>query len=302
MIAGQGRFWDFFKLSGLTVMKDVFSSVTAGALSQALGGRTPAQVLGLDRISGSGSKSGGGSSGTSALFGGSALISGTLTTAAPALAFGLAGSKVPGPRALKAGLAGGGALAGGVILGGAGVGASFVAFGAALTNPVSAAILGAAVGIPALISLFTKGAKDKAKQKIQGVYGVNVTDNNLRNQIVGIAKTQAGGNLDLVIHSPQVRDLIQWYSMSTGRGGSGGFGNFPRGISLVQRSGRDFINPQFQNATPFTFAGAIPTAPVSVNRDRGRASNREQPSSGTAIEPGGNVAELRQERDGRVAA
>jgi hypothetical protein len=62
-----------------------------------------------------------------------------------------------------------------------------------------------------------KGAADKAKEKIKALYGVDIADKGVLQQIVDMAKSGFGGNLDMAIRSPQIRDLIQLYAMTTGQ-------------------------------------------------------------------------------------
>jgi hypothetical protein len=278
MIAGGDRFWDFFRNAGLTVVKDIFSGAVATTLTGAFGGRSPAQALGLAGIGFPGAPGGtsgfagpvAGAVGRSGGLFGSASLAG-LGGFAPALAAGVGASSLGLPRPLRAGLTGGSVIAGGVIggaaLGGAGL-ASFAALGAFLSNPVGAVVLGGAVGIPALIGLFTSSAKDKAKEKVKDIYGVTISDKGILEQIVGIGKSYAGGNLDLAVRMPMVQELVYLYSMATGSGGNASLigGNFPRNVSIVQRMGQAFLQPQYLNATPYTYASSLPTAPVSMGR------------------------------------
>jgi hypothetical protein len=84
-------------------------------------------------------------------------------------------------------------------------------------GPLGAAIGAAAGAVAVIVRLFVKGAVDKAKEKIKALYGVDISDKGVLQQIVDTAKSAFGGNLDLAIRSPQVRDLIQLYAMTTGQ-------------------------------------------------------------------------------------
>ena len=58
-------------------------------------------------------------------------------------------------------------------------------------------------------------------------------------QIVEMAKQGFGGNLDMAIRTPQIRDLIELYAMSTGQS-TGGLPPTMRPVSLVQTGGSLF--------------------------------------------------------------
>lgn len=197
-------------------------------VSGIFGGGNPASILGPGGTSGfsgplGGIVQGGGGFGGLGGFGG---IGGALERLGnigykTGTGFGGAGSGFGGTTGGLL-LAGGGILAadglrrGGVTglfettAGGAAIGAKF-------GGPIGA-LIGAAVGFGAgFIRLFIKGATDKAKEKIRSVYGVSIDDKGILQQIVEMAKQSYGGNLDVAIRSPQVRDLIQLYAMTTGQ-------------------------------------------------------------------------------------
>jgi len=84
-------------------------------------------------------------------------------------------------------------------------------------GPVGAAI-GAAVGAAAgIVRLFIKGAEEKVRAKIKATYGIDVSDKGVLKQIVDISRQGFGGNLDLAIQSPQVREILELYSLNTGQ-------------------------------------------------------------------------------------
>jgi len=85
-------------------------------------------------------------------------------------------------------------------------------------NPLLGAAIGAGVGLlSGIVRLFVKGASEKARQKIKDLYGVDISDKAVLQQILDIAKQAYGGNIDMAIRTQQVRDLIQLYAMSTGQ-------------------------------------------------------------------------------------
>jgi hypothetical protein len=160
-------------------------------------------------------------------------------------------------------LAGGGALAfdglrrggfvglGETIAGGALIGAKF-------GGPVGAAI-GAGIGaIAGTIRLFFKGAADKVIDKVKAAYGVTL-DKERGQQIAAIAKQGFGGDIDLAIRSPQVKDLIELYSMSTGQKWRNDAG-MVRSVSLGQSGGELFQAASYRNGEALgALGGSIPS-------------------------------------------
>lgn len=138
------------------------------------------------------------------------------------------GSKTSGVH----GAAGGAMLLGGATLAYAGLrrggwsGLAMTTAGGALIGAKFGGPLGAAIGAAAgfaagLIRMTIKGADEKVREKVKQVYGVDITEKNIRQQIVEIAKQRYGGNLDLAIRSPEVQELVNLYAISTGKGVSG---------------------------------------------------------------------------------
>ena len=161
------------------------------------------------------------------------------------------------------------ALAGGALLamdglrrgGWAGVGettAGGTLIGAKFGGPLGAAI-GAGVGFLAgMVRLFVKGATEKAREKIKNLYGVDIPDKGVLQQIVDIAKQSYGGNLDMAIRTQQVRDLIQLYAMSTGQQTK----EMPAQVhplDIVQQGGSLYQSPGYSNGTVLPGLGGLPT-------------------------------------------
>lgn len=125
-------------------------------------------------------------------------------------------------------------------------------------GPLGAAI-GAAAGLVAgIVRLFVKGADEKAKAKIKALYGVDISDKGVLKQIVDTAKSAFGGNLDLAIRSPQVRDLIQVYAMTTGQKPTGMPGTVTP-LSLVETAGSLFQSPSYNNGSPLPGLSGLPS-------------------------------------------
>ena len=124
-------------------------------------------------------------------------------------------------------------------------------------GPIGAAIGAAAGAVAGIVRLFVKGAVEKAKDKIKALYGVDISDKGVLQQIVEMAKSGFGGNLDMAIRSPQIRDLIQLYAMSTGQKTTGMPGTVTP-LSLVETGGSLFQSPQYNNGTPLPGLGGLP--------------------------------------------
>jgi len=124
-------------------------------------------------------------------------------------------------------------------------------------GPLGAAIGGIAGAVAGIVRLFVKGAADKAKEKIKALYGVDIADKGVLQQIVDMAKSGFGGNLDMAIRSPQIRDLIQLYAMTTGQKTTGMPGSVTP-LSLVETGGSLFQSPQYNNGTPLPALGGLP--------------------------------------------
>lgn len=125
-------------------------------------------------------------------------------------------------------------------------------------GPLGAAVGAAAGLIAGIVRLFVKGAEEKAKAKIKAVYGVDISDKGLLKQIVDTAKSAYGGNLDLAIRSPQIRDLIQLYAMTTGQKPTGMPGTVTS-LSLVETGGSLFQLPSYSNGSSLPGLSGLPS-------------------------------------------
>ena len=119
----------------------------------------------------------------------------------------------------------------------------------------SARIAGFAAG---MVRLFIKGAVEKARQKIKDLYGVDIPDKGVLQQIVDTAKQSYGGNLDMAIRTQQIRDLIQLYAMSTGQA-TKGMPATVHPLDLVQKGGSLYQSPGYSNGTALPGMGGLPT-------------------------------------------
>jgi hypothetical protein len=167
------------------------------------------------------------------------------------------------------GMKGGAMLAAGAMLAmdglrrGGKIGAAETTAGGALIGAKFGGPLGAAIGAIAgfaagMVRLFIKGAVEKARQKIKDLYGVDIPDKALLQQIVDTAKQSYGGNLDMAIRTQQIRDLIQLYAMSTGQQ-TKGMPAQVHPLDLVQKGGSLYQSPGSSNWTALPGMGGLPT-------------------------------------------
>jgi hypothetical protein len=156
---------------------------------------------------------------------------------------GLARVGVMGTQLGMVGGAGAGLMAAGLMRGGWGGFGMSVGGGAILGwqfgGPIGAAI-GAGVGaVAGLFRMFVRGAQEKARERIKATYGVDIREKNILAEVVNIAKQGFGGNLDLAIRSPQIRDLVELYALSTGQS-TAGLPATMRPVSMLQQGGSLF--------------------------------------------------------------
>ena len=157
----------------------------------------------------------------------------------------LAGYQMGGPWG-----AAGGAIAGGMIAGLRRGG--FVGWAETGFNPIA--------GLFILFggSKLLQGAQEKVRQKIKELYGVDITDKKVLQQIVDIAKQSYGSNIDMAIRTQQVRDLIQLFAMSTGQT-TKGMPATVHSLDIVQSGGSLYQSPGYSNGSALPGLGGIPT-------------------------------------------
>ncbi len=161
-------------------------------------------------------------------------------------------------------LLGGGALAAAGLQRGGWSGMGMTAAGGALIGmkfggPMGA-VIGGAIGAGAgLIRMLFKGAEKKTAEKIKSIYGLDVKDKGILRQVVETAKSTYGGNTDVAIRSPQIRELLELYAMSTGQK----FGlnkDTVRPFVASQSGGSIFQQVQFDSGRAFIQQSSLATA------------------------------------------
>lgn len=123
--------------------------------------------------------------------------------------------------------------------------------GAGPVGWIAAAGIGAVAG---LLGIFRKKAEDKIVEKVKSVYGINIDKSFAKDPLVGIIKQNFGGDIDVGIRSPQVRELLELYAMSTGQN-PGGLVAHVRSSTFANVGGVLQQLPTYQNGEA-VFAGA----------------------------------------------
>jgi hypothetical protein len=78
---------------------------------------------------------------------------------------------------------------------------------------IAAAGIGAAIG---LTGFFKQSDTQHVRQLIKQFYGIDISNMNILNEIVNIAKQRYGGNYSLAVASPEVQQIVNLYAASTG--------------------------------------------------------------------------------------
>ncbi len=93
--------------------------------------------------------------------------------------------------------------------------------GAKFGGPVGA-LIGAGVGaIAGTIRLFIKSGAEKVVSKVKAIYGIDIDKKFAQDPILGIIKQNFGGNVDVGLRSPQIRDLLELYATTTDQKSAG---------------------------------------------------------------------------------
>lgn len=185
-------------------------------------------------------------------------------------AYGIAGKQLGLMGSAGVGLAYNGLVQGGwkglaqTTAGGALIGAQF-------GGPIGA-LIGAGIGAAAGgIRMLFKGAAEKTKQRIKEIYGVDIQSQGVITQIVDIAKSQYGGDMNLALYSPQVRELIQLYAMTQGTTASN-MGRPMLPVSWAMSGGSATVQPVYSGgnvvSNPYvgpTTAQTIPSIYTQLN-------------------------------------
>jgi hypothetical protein len=158
-------------------------------------------------------------------------------------------------------------------------------FGGAVSGAVGGMAIGAGIGLmagPAGMALgagiglgvgFLTGLGEmaagvesqqhQAHRLIQSIYGVDLPERGgVIQQIVSMSQ-QFGGSIGMTVRTPQARQLIELYAMSTGQKNNL-FLETPHAASLVQQDGRLFQGLSYFNGAGYNYASSLPTLGASA--------------------------------------
>ena len=187
--------------------------------------------------------------------GGVETVSGaTLAGVSAAFAFPALGLTALGGGLLGAGV---GALAYGIQRGGK-VGAGFDVGGGALTGAIlgtavfpglgtaAGAAIGAAVGaVAGGLRILFPGMDQKIRDGVKRIYGIDIPNKQIRDQIAQIITNTYGGNVNVGLYSQEVQNIVRLYSATTGQ-----MAGLPRpeyGVTTAQQGGQLTTQPVYSN-------------------------------------------------------
>jgi hypothetical protein len=170
-------------------------------------------------------------------------------------------------------------------LGGAATGAGL---GFEVGGPIGAAIgagVGAAAGLFTGLGEMAAGVQSpwaKAKMYCKQDYGITIS-NTMENQIVQLANSKYGGDINVTCRSPEVRTMLGIYALGTGQSASKLIADTPMGGSLVSSGGRLYQQQEYAYGQGFAYQSALPTLGGNGGVSTIPSSNV---SGGTASQPG----------------
>jgi len=130
-------------------------------------------------------------------------------------------------------------------LGGAAAGAAIGSIVPGIGTAVGAAV-GAVVGLGAGIArLFIKTLDEKVRAAVKNVYGIDIPDAKIRQQIVDIAKQRYGGNIDVAVRSQEVQEIVRLYALATGQQARLPRPLYP--VAIAQQGGSLQTQPVYSN-------------------------------------------------------
>lgn len=137
--------------------------------------------------------------------------------------------------------------------------------GAKFGGPVGALIGGGVGALTGLIGLFRESAEEKIVKRVREIYKVDIPKKYAKDPLLGIIKSQFGGNIDIGLRSAPVRELIELYAMATGQN-SLGIVNRPVPSVFSNQGGVFAQVPTSQNGQQvFAGAQAASAAPARVS-------------------------------------
>jgi hypothetical protein len=132
--------------------------------------------------------------------------------------------------------------------------------GGAVGGPVGA-VIGGAIGAGAgLIRMLFETDRQHVKKLVKQIYGMDI-NNATADQIVAIAKQSFGGQHDVAVRSPQVRELLRLYAQTTGQKSAEDkfVAETMHGASLVEAGGRLQQQAVYDNGSAYAYSSPFST-------------------------------------------
>ncbi len=130
-------------------------------------------------------------------------------------------------------------------------------------GPVGFLAAGAIGGIAGLIGLFRDSAEEKIVKKVREIYKIDIPRRFAKDPLLGIIRQQFGGNVDLGLRSPQVRELLELYAISTGQNSTGIVARTVPSV-FANQGGVLTQVPTYQNGAQVLAGASATTASVSA--------------------------------------
>jgi hypothetical protein len=163
---------------------------------------------------------------------------------------------------------------------GAGIGTSILpGLGTAIGAGIGAGVGALASGIEALTG--DTSPSTKAKKYAKQFYGITIS-NQMASQIAQIAASKYGGNVQVAVRSPEVRQMLGLYAAGTGQNNSKALSSLtPHAASLAEQGGTLYQQATYQYGQAYTFKSSLPTL--------GGISTQQYPTAGSPINLSLNV-------------
>ena len=159
--------------------------------------------------------------------------------------------------------------------GGAAFGAQFGPWGAAI-----GAAAGFGVGIGEKLA-GVESEQNKAKRLVKQIYSLSI-NNDLANQIAGIAKSSYGDDVGMAVRSDQVRQLLRLWAETMGN--QTALVNLsPHSASLIEAGGKMNQGAVYDNGTAYTYGSAFPTYGGVASQNLPTASPYAGGGGGTTV-------------------
>ena len=140
---------------------------------------------------------------------------------------------------------------------GAGIGTMILpGIGTAIGAGIGAAAGFAIGGFEKLLGI--ESPETKAKQYAKQLYNVNISDQ-MAKQIVSIAQSKYGGNVQIAVRDPQVRQMLELYAAGTGQGLNGVLSSTtPRAGSLAESGGQLYQQATYLYGRAYAYQSSLP--------------------------------------------